>query len=96
MRQGGITVFPSAVVTHETIPIKPHETRFSITGYMAGADRRYLDAADRTLIEWRAADAEGAAKSAQGGDLSCKSGCRRFKAQSFFCFGHVGFSAKGP
>ncbi|KIO27207.1 hypothetical protein M407DRAFT_42561, partial [Tulasnella calospora MUT 4182] len=49
---GGIIIFPSAVVTHETIPIKPHETRFSVTGYVAGGVQRYLDAGGRTLIEW--------------------------------------------
>lgn len=97
MRQGGVAIFPSAVVTHETIPVKPHETRFSITGYIAGAVRRYLDAGGRTLIQWRAADPEGAARSAQGGELRWKSGCHRFKTpMELISFWSRRSSAKGP
>lgn len=82
VRPGGIVIFPSAAVTHETIPIKPHETRFSITGYMAGAIQRYLDAGGRTLTVWREVDPEGAARSAERGEERWNSGCERFKTAS--------------
>lgn len=79
LRLGGIAVFPSAVVSHENIPIGPGETRFSITGYLAGGLRRYLAAGGKTLTEWMHADPVAATLHAEGGESRWAAGCARFK-----------------
>lgn len=79
LRLGGIILFPSAIITHENLPLRPDETRFSITGYIAGGLRRYLAAGGKTLTEWRRADPLAAATHDQQGQGRWISGCARFK-----------------
>ncbi|KAG9014681.1 hypothetical protein FRB90_005209 [Tulasnella sp. 427] len=80
LRLGGIIIFPSAVITHENIPIGLDETRFSLTGYLAGGIRRYLAAGGQTLGEWRLRDPVGAAAHDEGGEDRWITGCARFKS----------------
>jgi hypothetical protein len=40
-RRGDVIWIPSAAVTHENVPIKEHETRYSFTMYTAGGFFRY-------------------------------------------------------
>lgn len=78
LRPGGIILFPSAVITHETIPIALHEARFSITAYLAGMLQCYLDAGGRTLKEWERDDPEGAAGHKEQGSARWEEGCDKF------------------
>lgn len=52
MRPGDILFFPSAVISHETIPISPHEKRYSLVWYSAGGLFRWRDAGGRSLKKW--------------------------------------------
>lgn len=78
LRPGGIILFPSAAVTHETIPIALDEVRFSITAYLAGLIQCYLDAGGRTLKEWAKVDAEEAGRHEEGGPARWDEGCKKF------------------
>ncbi|KAG9043129.1 hypothetical protein FS837_009970 [Tulasnella sp. UAMH 9824] len=79
LRKGGVILFPSAIVTHDNIDIGPTESRFSITGYVPGGVRRYLEAGGRTLKEWVACDPEAASVHDAGGSSRWLLGCARFK-----------------
>ncbi|KAG9011575.1 hypothetical protein FRB90_007156 [Tulasnella sp. 427] len=50
MRPGDVAFFPSAVITHETIPIGSMETRYSLVWYSAGGLFRWRDADFRSLV----------------------------------------------
>lgn len=78
LRPGGIILFPSAVVTHETIPVALNETRFSITTYLAGLLQCYLDVGGRTLKDWEKADPEEAASHKDQGWARWEEGCDKF------------------
>lgn len=75
---GGIILFPSAAVTHETIPIALDEVRFSITAYLAGLIQCYLDARGRTLKEWAKVDPKEAEQHGEGGMARWDEGCGKF------------------
>ncbi|KAG8915275.1 hypothetical protein FRC00_005985 [Tulasnella sp. 408] len=52
MRPGGIIFFPSAIISHETIPISAHEKRYSLVWYSAGGLFRWRDAGSRSMKKW--------------------------------------------
>lgn len=52
MRPGDVIFFPSAVVTHETVPISEAEKRYSLVWYSAGGLFRWVDAGGRGLKEY--------------------------------------------
>lgn len=79
LRKGGVILFPSAIVTHENIDIGPTESRFSITGYVPGGVRRYLEAGGRTLKDWVACDPKAASAHEASGSSRWLLGCARFK-----------------
>lgn len=53
MKPGDIIFFPSAVITHTTIPIFDGETRYSLVWYSAGGLFRWRDAGFQTLTDWK-------------------------------------------
>lgn len=59
MRPGDIIFIPSAVVTHENVPIAEEETRQSWVFYSAGGLFRWTAAGCRTHIAWGADDKVG-------------------------------------
>ncbi|KAG8940500.1 hypothetical protein FRC04_005226 [Tulasnella sp. 424] len=52
MRPGDIIFFPSAVISHETIPISSGEKRYSLVWYSAGGLFCWRDAGGRMLKLW--------------------------------------------
>ncbi|KAG8963807.1 hypothetical protein FRC00_004996 [Tulasnella sp. 408] len=56
MKPGEALFLPSAVVTHETIPIRSGETRYSLVFYSAGGLFRWQDCGSRTNTEFKAQD----------------------------------------
>lgn len=60
LEPGRVVLFPSAIVTHETIPISPGEWRSGVTGYAAGGLWRYMAQgfATRAVFEATAGEAE--------------------------------------
>lgn len=56
MRSGDTIFIPSAVVTHETMPIGPGETRESIALYSAGGVFRDADAGFQSYTSWEKKD----------------------------------------
>ncbi|KAG8901152.1 hypothetical protein FRC00_008739 [Tulasnella sp. 408] len=56
MRPGDVIFFPSAVITHETIPISPDKKRYSLVWYSAGGLFRWCDANFRSLRSWEKQD----------------------------------------
>lgn len=58
MKPGDAVYLPSAVITHETIPIQDGETRYSLVFYSAGGLFRWQDCASRSKKEFAAQDKE--------------------------------------
>lgn len=52
-------LLPSACTTHENIPVGEGETRYSLTGYMAGNLVQHVDQGFRGQTEWGERDPEG-------------------------------------
>lgn len=59
MKPGDALFLPSAVSTHETIPIQAGETRYSLVFYSAGCLFSWRDCASRTNKEFAEQDKEG-------------------------------------
>lgn len=59
MRPGDIAFIPSAVVSHENVPIAPHESRQSLVLYSAGGLFRWVAAKGRTHKVWKEEDPDG-------------------------------------
>lgn len=68
LEPGRAVLFPSAIITHETIPISEGEWRSGVTGYAAGGLWRYMAQgfvtraiweATAAAEEWRVHDAQG-------------------------------------
>lgn len=59
MKPGDALFLPSVIITHETIPIQPGETRYSIVFYSAGGLFRWQDCGSRTNTEFVATDPDG-------------------------------------
>lgn len=53
---GNGALFPSALTTHETIPVGPLETRNSMTAYMAGGLVQFADQQNQTQRQWELSD----------------------------------------
>jgi len=76
-RRGDVIWVPSAAVTHENVPIKPHETRYSFTMYTAGGLFRYAWCGGMTAKDMKQKDkvtyqrylSEGDSRRKQGWDL---------------------------
>lgn len=71
-------LFPSAVITHENIPVQPGETRFSITGYSAGGLWRYADQGMKRQRDWVAKDPAAVDWHCQLGHQRWIDGCAMF------------------
>lgn len=59
MRLGDALFIPSAVVSHETMPIEAGEERDSLALYSTGGLFRWLDGGRRCKTEWETADKAG-------------------------------------
>ncbi|KIO19305.1 hypothetical protein M407DRAFT_82968 [Tulasnella calospora MUT 4182] len=68
LEPGRALLFPSALITHETIPIAPSEWRSGVTGYAPGGLWRFAAQGFQTRAEWesRASSPEQAHHDAQG------------------------------
>lgn len=79
MRPGDIIFIPSAVVTHENVPIAPGETRQSLVFYSAGGLFRWTAAGCRTHKTWANAKDSAAYKQHQkDGEARWKAGWNLF------------------
>lgn len=79
LRPGDLILFPSALVTHENIPIGEGETRFSITAYSAGGLQRFLAQGMRTQGEWAAVDPAGKQAHDEKDEARWEEAWRQFK-----------------
>lgn len=79
LRPGDIILFPSALITHENVPIAPSETRFGITAYSAGAFRRFVAQGLRTQKAWEAEAPEAKATHDAEAENRWAEGCAMFK-----------------
>lgn len=61
LRPGDIILFPSTLLTHENIPVQPHESRYSFTAYSAGGLERFRQQGMMLQDAWEAANPEAAA-----------------------------------
>lgn len=79
LKPGRMILFPSAIITHENIPIQPGETRFSITGYSAGGLWRYADQGMKRRRDWEAEDPDAVEALCSLGGQRWADGCAMFK-----------------
>lgn len=82
MRPGDIVFIPSAVVTHENIPIGAGETRQSLVFYSAGGLFRWVDAKGRSYKAWAAADPVGFKRHQDEGEERWKQGWAKYTKYS--------------
>lgn len=78
MRAGDIIFFPSAVISHETIPISVEERRYSLVWYSAGGLFHWRDAGGRSLKLWARKFSAEHAKHQDMGDRRWIDGWRNF------------------
>lgn len=82
MPPGRIVLFPSAAITHETVPISPGESLWSLTGYSAAGLWRYADQGMKTRSAWLAKDPKAVAAHDCKGQERWTKGCAMFKTVS--------------
>ncbi|KAG9016016.1 hypothetical protein FRB90_003839 [Tulasnella sp. 427] len=75
---GRVILFPSAIITHETIPIAPGEWRSGVTGYTPGGLLRYIAQGFATRDGWALTPAE-AKQYDEMGETRWRSSLARFK-----------------
>lgn len=78
LRPGDIILFPSALITHENIPIAGNEQRFGITAYTSGAFQRFINQGLQTQAVWEAEAPEEKAAHDATAEERWTAGCRMF------------------
>lgn len=79
LEPGRALLFPSALITHETIPIAPSEWRSGVTGYAPGGLWRFIAQGYQTRTEWEAQGAvDDQVKHDNEGILRWQAGLNRF------------------
>ncbi|KAG8963095.1 hypothetical protein FRC00_007770 [Tulasnella sp. 408] len=78
MRPGDVIFFPSAVITHETIPIGPDEKRYSLVWYSAAGLFRWRDADFRSLRSWEQQEPNGYSAHQKLGEERWTGGWKKF------------------
>ncbi|KAG8901316.1 hypothetical protein FRC00_007903 [Tulasnella sp. 408] len=80
LEPGRVILFPSAIITHETIPIAEGEWRSGVTGYAAGGLWRYMAQGFMTRGTWEMTGSEEALRQHDAeGEERWKVGLARFK-----------------
>lgn len=80
LEPGRVMLFPSAIITHKTIPIAEGEWRSGVTGYAAGGLWRYMAQGSMTRGDWEMTGSEEALKQHDAqGEQRWKAGLARFK-----------------
>ncbi|KAG8947699.1 hypothetical protein FRC04_010543 [Tulasnella sp. 424] len=82
MRPGDIIFFPSAVITHETIPVSPDEKRYSLVWYSAGGLFRWCDADFQSLRNWATQDPTAYNAHQEKGETRWTNGWKNFSTLS--------------
>ncbi|KAG8902564.1 hypothetical protein FRC00_002448 [Tulasnella sp. 408] len=78
MRPGDVVFFPSAVISHETIPIGDDERRYSLVWYSAGGLFRWLDFGFQSLTSWGIVDPTGLDAHQNRGEARWNEGWKRY------------------
>jgi hypothetical protein len=79
LKHGDMVLFPSSCMTHENIPIRDGERRYSLTAYMAGALFRYRDQGLQTRKAWEVIDPDAAIAHDQLGEVRWEAGWSMFQ-----------------
>ncbi|KAG8982257.1 hypothetical protein FRB90_006914, partial [Tulasnella sp. 427] len=79
---GDTVFFPSAVISHETIPIGADETRYSLVWYSAGGLFRWRDSGFQLLTEWAGKDRAAYDRHQNEGETRWNDGWRKFSTLS--------------
>lgn len=84
MRPGDALFLPSAVISHETVPIAQDEERYSLVLYSAGGLFRWVDSGSRLKADWELADKAGHDEhfSSVHGELRWKEGWQEYSTLS--------------
>ncbi|KAG9044754.1 hypothetical protein FS837_007578 [Tulasnella sp. UAMH 9824] len=82
MKPGDVLFFPSAVITHSTIPIFDSETRYSLVWYSAGGLFCWKDANFQTHTDWKWHSPEEYRKHKKGGERRWNDGWKKFATLS--------------
>ncbi|KAG9047220.1 hypothetical protein FS837_002782 [Tulasnella sp. UAMH 9824] len=82
MRPGDAVFFPSAVISHETIPIGDDERRYSLVWYSAGGLFRWQDAGFRSLTSWGIVDPPGLNRHQSKGKARWNEGWKKYSTIS--------------
>ncbi|KAG8933462.1 hypothetical protein FRC01_009130 [Tulasnella sp. 417] len=82
MKPGDALFFPSAIITHSTIPILDGETRYSLVWYSAGGLFRWKDADFQTHVDWRQDSPEEYRRHQKEGELRWNQGWKKFATLS--------------
>ncbi|KII92988.1 hypothetical protein PLICRDRAFT_101289, partial [Plicaturopsis crispa FD-325 SS-3] len=77
-RRGDIFFVPSAAVTHENVPIKPTETRYSFTMYTAGGLFRWVACGHRKVGDFKIQDPAGFKAYEADGEGRWREGWRKY------------------
>ncbi len=78
MRAGDTLFLPSAVVTHQNVPIGPNETRTSVVYYSAGGLFRWVAAGNKTHTKWKKENPKAYAAHEKLGEERWKEGWNMF------------------
>lgn len=78
LRPGRGIIFPSACITHETIPVAEDETRRGFTAYSAAGLWRFEAQGFRTQAAWKSARPAEEKEHADQGDARWQAGVARF------------------
>lgn len=82
MQPGDVVFFPSAVISHETIPVGTEEKRYSLVWYSAGGLFRWRDANFQTLASWQIEDPAAHRHHQRQGEVRWAEGWTRFSTLS--------------
>lgn len=73
-----IIFLPSAIITHENLPVQENEQRYSLTFYSSGELFRLWDCAFRTLKDWPKGDRAGLTAFLDDASRRWEDGCKCF------------------
>ncbi|KIO29006.1 hypothetical protein M407DRAFT_71161, partial [Tulasnella calospora MUT 4182] len=82
MRPGDVVFFPSAIISHENIPIGDSEKRYSLVWYSAGGLFHWQDANFHSLISWGEVDPIGLDDHQRKGEYRWINGWKRHSTLS--------------
>lgn len=78
MRPGDVIFFPSAIISHETIPIGVLEKRYSLVWYSASGLFRWRDAGFKSLLSWEEQDPTAYGQHQSQGESRWAAGWKNF------------------